>query len=172
MICLLAEGHMANFNFRSDRLMARSVARYLGKIETSSRLQKQDVYYTDLDLENPDWAMPETSFEFRGPMGLGVRQFSNEWWPATLLYNIDYEDEAARVRLQPQTPLLVQLKRERVQRTPGASAGQAVEVNDQLVVDRLESARGSVRRQSLLMRLQTMRNRDGYWLDTGILVDV
>jgi hypothetical protein len=172
MICLLSEGHMANFNFRSDRLVARSVARYLGKIETSSRLQQQDVYYADLDLENPDWAMPETSFEFRGPMGLGVRQFPNEWWPATLLYTIDYEDEAARVRLQPQTPLLVQLKRERIARTSGALPGQAVEVNDRLIVDRLESARGSVRRQSLSMRLQTMRNRDGYWLDTGILVDV
>nr|WP_294509956.1 virulence factor SrfB [uncultured Rhodopila sp.] len=172
MICLLAEGHMANFNFRSDRLVARSVARYLGKIETSSRLQKQDVYYSDLDLENPDWAMPEKSFEFRGPMGLGVRQFVNEWWPATLLYTIDYEDEAARVRLQPQTPLSIQLKRERTQRTSGAPQGQMTEANDRLVVDRLESARGSVRRQSLSMRLQTMRNRDGYWLDTGILVDV
>ncbi len=172
MICLLAEGHMANFNFRSDRLVARSVARYLGRIETSNRLQAQDVYYSDLDLENPDWAMPEESFEFRGPMSLGVRQFPNEWWPATLLYNIDYEDEAARVRLQPQTPLSVQLKRERMQRVSGAPQGQVVEVNDRLIIDRLESARGSVRRQSLLMRLQTMRNRDGYWLDTGILIDV
>jgi hypothetical protein len=172
MICLLSEGHMANFNFRGDRLMARSVARYLGKIETSSRLQNQDVYYADLDLENPDWAMPEKSFEFRGPMGLGVRQFPNEWWPATLLYMVDYEDEAARVRLQPQTPLMVQLKRERTPRASAGTSGQASEVNDRLVVDRIESARGSVRRQSLTMRLQTMRNRDGYWLDTGILVDV
>ncbi|MBS0560293.1 MAG: virulence factor SrfB [Proteobacteria bacterium] len=172
MICLLAEGHMANFNFRSDRLGARSVARFLGKIETSGRLRAEDVYYADLDLEDPDWALPETGFEFRGPMTLGVRQFPAEWWPATLLYAIDYQDEAARQRLQPQTPLTVQLKRERVPRVSGAQAGQPPEVNDRLAVDRIEGARGSVPKQLLAMRLQTMRNRDGYWLDTGILLDV
>jgi hypothetical protein len=172
MICLLAEGHMQNFNFRSDRLMARSVARYLGKIETSDRLQAQDVYYSELDLENPDYALPEKTFEFRGPMALGVRQFSNERWPATLLYTVDYKDEEARLRLQPQTPLLVQLKRERVQSTASANDGRAVEANDKLLIDRIEGTRGSVSRQLLQMRLQTMRNRDGYWLDTGILVDV
>lgn len=172
MICLLAEGHMQNFNFRSDRLMARSVARYLGKIETSDRLQAQDVYYSELDLENPDYALPEKTFEFRGPMALGVRQFSNERWPATLLYTVDYRDEEARLRLQPQTPLMVQLKRERVQRTASANDGRAVEANDKLLIDRIEGTRGSVSRQLLQMRLQTMRNRDGYWLDTGILVDV
>jgi len=64
------------------------------------------------------------------------------------------------------------LKRERTPRASGAPPGQAVEVNDRLIVDRLESSRGSVRRQSLSLRLQTLRNRDGYWLDTGILVDV
>jgi hypothetical protein len=172
MICLLAEGNMPNFNFRSDQLVARSVARYLGKIETSSRLAAQDVYYSDLDLENPDWVLPEKSFEYRGPMGLGVRQFPNEWWPATLLYTIDYENEEARVKLQLQTPISVQLKRERAQRASGAADGQAVEVNDRLVVDRLEGTRGSIGRRMLKLRLQTMRNRDGYWLDTGILVDV
>jgi hypothetical protein len=174
MICLLAEGHMSNFNFRSDRLTARSVARYLGKIETSNRLNTQDVYYAGLDFEDPDWPMPEQTFEFRGPMALGVRQFPNDWWPASLLYTIDYENEEARVRLQPQTPLQVQLKRERVPRASGSANGngQVAEVNDRVIVDRLEGTRGSVRRQSLSMRLQTMRSRDGYWLDTGILVDV
>jgi hypothetical protein len=172
MICLLAEGHLPNFNFRSDRLTARSVARYLGKIETSDRLQAQDVYLSELDLENPDYALPEKTFEFRGPIALGVRQFINERWPATLLYTIDYKDEEARLRLQPQTPLMVQLKRERVQRAAGPSDGQAVETNDKLLIDRIEGTRGSVSRQLLQMRLQTMRNRDGYWLDSGILIDV
>jgi hypothetical protein len=169
MICLLTEGHMTNFNFRSDRLVARSVARYLGKIETSNRLAGQDVYYADLDLEDPDWTMPEQSFEFRGPMTLGVRQFVNEWWPATLLYYLDYANEQERVRLQPKTPLAVQLKRERINRRSGTTIpGQAPETQDRLCVERIEGGT----RHSLLMRLQTMRNRDGYWLDTGILVDV
>jgi hypothetical protein len=106
-------------------------------------------------------------------MGLGIRQFPNEWWPATLLYTIDYENEEARVKLQPLTPLSVQLKRDRIARASSTPNGQAVEVNDKLVVARLEGGEGrSISSRLLLMRLQTMRNRDGYWLDTGILVDV
>ncbi len=170
MICLLAEGHLPNFNFRSNRLAPRSVARYLGKIETVNRLLDQDVYYGDLDLENPEFELPEQSFEFRGPMALGVRQFPREWWPASLLYMIDYRNEEARAKFQPMTPLKIQLKRGRAPRKIG-TADQAQEPNDSLAVDSAESDRGSAK-GGLELRLQTILHRDGYWLDTGVLLDV
>ncbi len=176
MICLLAEGNLHNFNFRSDRLRASSVARYLGKVENSNRLLAQDVYYADIDLENPDYVLPtEGGFEFRGPMALGARQFPQEWWPATLLYTLDYTDDNARREMQPRTPLKMQLVREqrpRLGRRP--AEGVLTEVNDVLVVSRnIEDRNGSrVRGDAVTLRLQTLRNRDGYWLDTGILVDL
>ncbi len=175
MICLLTEGHVTNFNFRGDRMNASSVARYLGKIETSNRLPAQDVYYADLDLEDAEWQMPDHGFEFRGPMALGVRQFPQEWWPATQLYTLDYADEDTRVRLQPRTPLEVRLARTRVQRRSGAG-GQAPEMNDRLEVARVDNqgppGPGKSGKYALTLRLQTLRNRDGYWLDTGVLIDV
>ena len=171
MICLLAEGHLPNFNFRSNRLAPRSVARYLGKIETVNRLLDQDVYYGELDLENPESDLPDRQFEFRGPMALGVRQFPREWWPASLLYMIDYRNEEARAKLQPLTPLKVQLKRGRAPRKASAP-DQAQEPNDSLAIDSAESLGGSNAKSGLELRLQTIRNRDGYWLDTGVLLDV
>ena len=157
-------------------LRASSVARYLGKVENSNRLLAQDVYYADIDLENPDYVLPtEGGFEFRGPMALGARQFPQEWWPATLLYTLDYTDDNARREMQPRTPLKMQLVREqrpRLGRRP--AEGVLTEVNDVLVVSRnIEDRNGSrVRGDAVTLRLQTLRNRDGYWLDTGILVDL
>lgn len=176
MICLLAEGYLQNFNFRSDDLHPLSVARYLGKVEANNRLLAQDVYYSDLNLEAPpaDAPLPDTAFQFRGPIALGVRQFPNEWWPASLLYIIDYASETDRVALQPKTPLLVRLQRANEPRASRSAARGDTVVNDRLIIERVEIVDGGryVRPSQLRMRLQTLRNRDGYWLDTGILVDV
>ncbi|MGO8869625.1 MAG: virulence factor SrfB [Alphaproteobacteria bacterium] len=173
MLCLLAEGHLQNFNFRSDRLQAKSVARYLGKIEDHNRLLEQDVYYADLDLETDDYELPESSFDFRGPILLGVRQFPNDWWPASLLYTIDYADEEQSRKLRQEALLRVQLRRERRVRFGRSSDGRPATVNDRLEIARIERANGNViNRNSLKMRLQTLPRRDGYWLDTGILVDI
>ncbi|UEM20655.1 virulence factor SrfB [Skermanella mucosa] len=178
MICLLAEGHLHNFNFRSDDLYARSVARFVGKVEagnSNNRLQAQDVYLSDLDFETIE-DLPEAKFEFRGPLLLGVRQFPNQWWPASLLYMIDFADEEARTRAMRRTPLRVQLKLESTKRPRGRpNEPQEKVVNDRLAIGEVEDSEGgalSGRQQPLRMRLQTLRNRDGYWLDTGILIDV
>ena len=45
------------------------------------------------------------------------------------------------------------------------------EVNDRLEIASAEGETSSATR-GLRMRLQTLRNRNGYWLDTGILIDV
>ncbi|MEI6559611.1 MAG: virulence factor SrfB [Rhodospirillaceae bacterium] len=174
MICLLAEGHLFNFNFRSDTLSASSVARFFGKIDDSGRILGQDVYYSNLDLEAPDYQLPASqSFEFRGPLLLGVRQFPQDWWPATLLYALDYLDEASRRSLQPKTPFVIRLKRGKPPRRPMVQRGAVPppEVNDRLEIASAEGETSSATR-GLRMRLQTLRNRNGYWLDTGILIDV
>src|SRR5690606_4347248 len=68
MVCLLGNGQLQNFNFRSNELRPRSTARYFGKLDQSSRLLKDDEFYNDLDLDNIDYELPEQPFEFRGPM--------------------------------------------------------------------------------------------------------
>ncbi|WP_416896970.1 MAG: virulence factor SrfB [Minwuia sp.] len=164
MLCLLGEGRLKNFNFRSDHLTTKSTARYFGKLDRDNRLRDEDVYYRDLDLENEDYELPEEPFEFRGPMTLGFRQFGADWWPGSRLYNLDYASPDIAQRLNPRTPLSVTLRRN--------TRGENKEIVDAFVIDRIEDVEGrAVGSNQLRLRLQTIENQDGYWLDTGILLN-
>ena len=164
MICLLGEGRLQDFNFRSAHLRARSTARFFGKLDRDNRLHEDDVYFRDLDLENKDYDLPDEPFEFRGPMTLGFRQFGADWWPGTRLYNLDYASPDTANKLSPRTPLKVTLRRN--------TRGAKKDIVDSFTIDRIEDNDGrAVDRNQLRLRLQTIDNQDGYWLDTGILLN-
>ena len=168
MICLLSEGHLSNFNFRSDLLKPASTARLFGKLDRNNRLLKADEFFADMQLEDPYWPLPESGFEFRGPMPLGFRQMSVDWWPATRLYSLAYAEGADVGALQQRTPLKVQLRR--VQDRRGGTAGSRPV--DQFAFQKIEDRDGrGVDRGQLRLRLQTIDNHAGYWLDTGVLLD-
>ena len=164
MICLLGEGRLKDFNFRSDHLKARSTARFFGKLDRDNRLHEDDVYFRDLDLENEEYDLPDEPFEFRGPMTLGFRQFGADWWPGTRLYSLDYTSPDIANKLNPRTPLQVTLRRN--------TRGENKEVVDAFMIDRIEDNDARpVSANQLRLRLQTIDNQDGYWLDTGILLN-
>ena len=164
MICALAEGGMEHFNFRSDRLrLQRSTARYFGRLDGNGRIPAEDTYY-EADLDDPERDLPERSFEFRGVMALGFRQFPNAWWPATRLYSLGYAGEERRRQLHAMTPIHVQLRRSR--RGGGEELGEDLEIESALTS--AESGSRQVSR-ALALKLQTMDDGEGYWLDTGVL---
>lgn len=168
MICLLSEGRLANFNFRADKLKPASTARYFGKLESSGRLPAADVYYAGMQLDDPDWALPEeeedAGFDYRGPISLGFRQVEAPWWPATLLYHLGPADNARHDELGQRMPLKVKLQRDK----KSTKAGVLDEFKILSVVDADERR---VQPDQLRLRLQTIDNQAGYWLDTGILRD-
>jgi hypothetical protein len=164
MICALAEGGMEHFNFRSDRLkLQRSTARYLGRLDGNGRIPAEDTYY-EADLDDPERDLPERSFEFRGVMALGFRQLPNAWWPATRLYSLGYAGDERRRQLHAMTPIHVQLRRSR--RRGGEELGEDLEIESALTS--AESGSRQVSR-ALALKLQTMDDSEGYWLDTGVL---
>jgi hypothetical protein len=164
MICMLGEGRLRNFNYRSDHLTPYSTARYFGKLDHDNRLSAQNVFYSDLDLDNPDYELPTTPLEFRGPMSLGTRQFSSDWWPGTRLYSIDYASPEVANRLNSRTPLKVELSRA----TGRGNRG----VVDAFTVRRVEDTEGrTVASRELRLWLQTIDEVDGFWLDTGVLLN-
>jgi len=164
MLCLLGEGQLQNFNYRSDELKPRSTARYFGKLDRNNRLLKADEYYQGLDLDDPEYEFPETAFDFRGPMPLGFRQFPVDWWPSTRLYSLDYASQEQAAKLNPKTPLRIKLKRN--------TGRDAREIIDSLLIAGIEDREGrSVPNTAMRLRLQTIDNQQGYWLDTGILLD-
>ena len=163
MICLLGDGRLHNFNFRSDRLEPRSTARHFGKLDIGSRLLKADEFYDDLDLDDPEYPLKDKSFEFRGPMALGFRQLPVDWWPASRLYMIDYATPDAARELSAFTPLKVTL---RLTRSPVRGAAP-----DGFAIDRVEDRDGRRVSNKLRLRLQTVSHQQGYWLDTGVLFE-
>ncbi|MFM6971482.1 MAG: virulence factor SrfB, partial [Rhodoluna sp.] len=42
-----------------------------------------NVFFRDIDLDNPDYDFPDTTFEVRGAMRLGFRQLDADRWPAS-----------------------------------------------------------------------------------------
>ncbi|MGF1476565.1 MAG: virulence factor SrfB [Geminicoccaceae bacterium] len=164
MICMLGEGRLRNFNYRSDHLKPQSTARYFGKLDIDSRLHSENVFYADMDLDDPDYELPDMPFEFRGPMSLGTRQFSADWWPGTRLYSIDYASPETATRLNARTPLKIELSR--------ASERGHKGVVDAFTVRRVEDADGrTVPSREIRLRLQTIDQSDGFWLDTGVLLN-
>ena len=164
MICLLGEGRLKDFNFRSDHLKARSTARFFGKLDRDNRLHEDDVYFRDLDLETEEYDLPDEPFDFRGPMTLGFRQFGADWWPGTRLYSLDYASPDVANKLNPRTPLKVTLRRN--------TRGENKAIVDAFMIDRIEDNDARpISANQLRLRLQTIDNQDGYWLDTGILLN-
>lgn len=164
MICALAEGGIEHFNFRSDRLKhPRSTARYVGRLDGSGRIPAADTY-CELDLDDPERELPERSFEYRGVMALGFRQFPNEWWPATRLYSLGYAGDEQRRQLHAMTPIHVQLRRRRRRRSE--ELGEDLEIDSALTS--AESGSRQVK-NALALKLQTLDDGEGYWLDTGVL---
>ncbi|HEY9569059.1 MAG TPA: virulence factor SrfB, partial [Thalassobaculum sp.] len=169
MICLLAEGHLPNFNFRSDLLKPASTARFFGKLDRNNRLLKADEFYADMQLEDPEWVLPDAGFEFRGPMPLGFRQMAVDWWPASRLYSLAYAEGADVADLQRRTPLHVQLRRDKAGDRRAQAGSHPI---DMFKIQRIEDKDGgSVGALRLRLRLQTIDNQTGYWLDTGVLLD-
>ena len=172
MICLLTEGHVTNFNFRGDRMSARSVARYLGKIESSNRLAAQDVLV--LRRSRPRGRrLDDARRELRVSRPDGARR-------ATVPAGMVAGHAALHARLRQRgrrcgynRALAVQLSRTRSLRRTGAAGPGELEMNDRLQVARVDNqGPGGTGKEALFLRLQTLRSRDGYWLDTGVLINV
>ncbi|MFZ3119607.1 MAG: virulence factor SrfB, partial [Variovorax sp.] len=120
--------------------------------------------------DNVDYELPEKPFEFRGPMPLGFRQVPVDRWPASRLYNIEYATEQDAKTLSPMTPLRITLRRKADTET-NRRTGEQYMKNPALEIKRIEDREGrTVPSARLRMRLQTIGQQEGYWLDTGILL--
>ena len=170
MICLLGGGQLQNFNLRSELLRPRSTARFFGKLGDDGNLSKADEFYDNLNLDNPAFELPQTRHEFRGPIPLGFRQLPVAWWPGSRLYYLDYATPDDARALSPLTPLMFSLKRQGRDRKDKLTGEEFVENPDLLIDSVVDRNEAPVRSSRLRLRLQTLDQPQGYWLDTGILL--
>ncbi len=156
MVCALSEGQLYKFNLRSRELGMKSTARFVGVLEQTGRLKKENVLFANLELEDRKTRLPEATFDFYAPVFLGFRQLGVERWPATPLYRIIFaHPQDARAKA---LPLKVTLER---------STDENVDLD--FKVSDVADANGNQQPAGVvLLKLQTLKDEYGYWLDTGI----
>ena len=100
MLCLLSRSlRLPNFFFRSAAFKPYSTLRYMGMIDNNNAIKDANVFFRDIDLDNPDYDFPETTFEVRGAMRLGFRQIDADRWPGSPLYTLTIDDPDLREKL-------------------------------------------------------------------------
>ncbi len=161
MLCVLGQGRLPNFSFRANAFRIYSTVRHLGLVDRNMILKTGDVYYRDVDLDDPEYQLPEVSIPMSGVMHIGYRQLEAERWGASPLYVLDFaEDEVRRFLYTKGGILQVRLERMR-----GVNAERfrvaAVEV---------EGGR-TLGRGAVVLKLNTLASigfdQDSYWLDSG-----
>lgn len=156
MVCALSEGQLYRFNLRSRELGMKSTARFIGVLQQTGRLKQEDVLFANLELEDPKMRLPEATFDFYAPVFLGFRQLNVERWPASPLYRIAFaHPQDARTKT---LPLKVTLER---------STEENVDLDFKIIA--VADADGNQQPTGVvLLKLQTLKDEYGYWLDTGI----
>ncbi|MBL8259696.1 MAG: virulence factor SrfB [Candidatus Competibacteraceae bacterium] len=156
MVCALSEGQLYKFNLRSRELGMRSTARFVGVLEQTGRLKQENILFSNLELEDRKTRLPEATFDFYAPVFLGFRQLGVERWPATPLYRVTFaHPQDARTKA---LPLKVTLER---------STDDNVDLDFKVIA--VADAGGNQQPNGVvLLKLQTLKDEYGYWLDTGV----
>jgi hypothetical protein len=164
MLATLAEGRIEGFMLRASRLSMRSTARYLGRMEISGRIPRQNVLVGELDLDSKKGARELTlQLPFQALTYLGFRQLPLERWVTTPLYTIEfrYHEHVPNLAL----PLTITLMREEIE----ADQLDREERREDFVIAEIVDAAGDpVPLDEVRLRLRTMKE-ELYWRDAGIL---
>jgi hypothetical protein len=158
LLCALAEeAKIADFSLSTAKFKFESTANYIGRVFVDGSIADANLIFAPEKGMFPTESKPVTVSE---PLFLGFRQMALERWPGTPLYFIDIP-AAVRNQFQQSKPWTVTF----CHPDPPAKAG-----NEAFGIERIEDKDGQqLSNGSLQMRLQTLRNADGYWLDTGVV---
>lgn len=157
MVCSLSEGQLYKFHLSSGQLGLRSTAKYVGVMEQTGRIKKEHILFSDLDLEDRSGKLPEVKFDFYAPVFIGFRQLPIERWPATPLYIVKFGQSYDPRSLA--LPLEITIER---------SMDDDENDQDFSILEACDTNGDFLPRNSVVLKLQTMKDDYGYWLDTGI----
>ncbi|MBB2166617.1 hypothetical protein HLH26_19225 [Gluconacetobacter sp. 1b LMG 1731] len=168
-LCIKAEGKLQNFVLRTGKLVMRSTARFIGRMERTGMIRKADILLENIDLDDrPSGDIRFSLGEFEGMTMIGFRQLPLERWTTTPLYCVEFSagtrDEMQRLHM----PLTVGF--ERKSDIEDAEEKGDFSGREDFSVSEVTDASGQPVRSGLIaLRLQTTLHPEGYWRDTGCL---
>lgn len=175
IICALAEGHLEGFSFDTTALRLKSTARYIGELDKNGQLLTPRVWF-EADVDNPNEVELTKTVEFNTPMAIGFRQLSASRWTTTRLYSLEYANQDAIARAKNTRPykLTLSFTMREVDEEAAIMMGEQRILRDEgeLSILEVERSDGSSGMGDLVVRLQTLSEEEGYWLDTGLLENI
>ena len=168
MLVALAAGWLPNFRLDSGALRMRSTVRYIGVMESHSRIAQDNVIFSDIDHDARGDGL-EAEVPLYAPMHLGARQLPLERWTTTPLYHLDFATKEARRR---PTPLTIRLEREEVyddgeERNPEDALRREAAQEAFCVTEVVDGEQMPMRNSEVRLKLNTLGSRTDYWLDDG-----
>jgi hypothetical protein len=177
IICALAEGSLEGITIDTSDFIPRPINRFIGMLDGHGRLSANHVWFKDVDLSSGQEIEASCTIDFTAPVPIGFRQLNCSRWTTTRLYSLDYKSPEAQKQAVGRLPYKVAIelavaeydadadnprKSPILKRTEGTLRVLSVtDKNDQGLTP------GTV-----VIRLQTLRNDSGYWLDTGALENI
>jgi hypothetical protein len=168
IICALSEGHLEGFSLDTSGLNLRSTARFIGEMDISGQIKKPKVWFK-VDLDNTKEVEQVKDVFFAGPITIGFRQLEAERWIASRFYLLDFAPSGHENALHklPYTVKLGLRVTELYEEDPASERDEG-----ELFIEDIQNAKGdSVPKTDLEVRLQTMPQAEGYWLDTGVIYE-
>ncbi|MDR2727133.1 MAG: virulence factor SrfB, partial [Deltaproteobacteria bacterium] len=169
ILCALAEAHLEGFSFDASRLLPKSTARFIGEMDIAGQLKDSSVWFP-VDIGNSKEQELAAAVMFNGPTAVGFRQLAVERWPTTRFYYIDFANEEARRKASGRTPYKLDLRftvsESADDSRPDEESRDEGTLSIADITDRFDTA---VNRSDIEVRLQTLPQDEGYWLDTGIV---
>jgi hypothetical protein len=177
MLCVLAEGRLTNFSILSDRFDLKSTMRYFGRLDGNNLIQTDDVYFGDIDLDNPEYQLPEKQIAMSGPLRLGFRQVNSPHWTAAPLYSLTYREEARQELHNLSLLVTFDLDRSGGNRRAKSARDQGLERFriQRVAVREADGSEGrTIGRDRLQLKFKTLNSNaletNDYWFDTGSIL--
>lgn len=167
MLCYLAESQIEHFTVRTGHLTVKSTARFIGEMLPNDKILARDVLFSGVDLDRGERQEEEKTLKLESQTTtIGFRQLPLERWQSSPLYTIEVEVE----RPPSPFPVSVVMRRRDAATDPEEDpAGAELAREDFEIVDPRDSRDNERRDLKATLRLQTMKNAAGYWLDTGVI---
>ncbi|MBV6486918.1 MAG: hypothetical protein GHHEDOFH_00855 [Pseudorhodoplanes sp.] len=163
LLCALAEDlDITDFSLNTGGFSTtESTANFIGRIFRDGTIKKDDLIFV---REDGRFQAQSQTLTVDSPLFIGFRQLPLERWPGTPLFFLDIADARTGVSYAKSMPWKVTFRHDEADDTDRKSSTESFKID--LITDRNEE---QVPRGRLSLRLQTLRNVDGYWLDTGMI---
>ena len=173
MICAIAELGLDGLSIDTSRFEPQPTTRYLGWLDSMGKMAENAVWFKDIDVYSEEKYNKSAEYQFNNSIHIGFRQLESPRWTANRLYKLEF-NEAVKIP-RGAIPFTVELsyildKYKKLKKNENLNdSGRVRRTEGRLTIKKITNEAKNVSDNALVVRLQTLPEEDGFWLDTGYL---